>query len=451
MVAYPGGIYLSWQFVSWVERGNIMTTYVVYTDDLKPGMVIGSSVLGRGTTPLVNKGVSLTENLIASFKKHGILQVNIMLDNGVSSEAPSLLSSNLAREGKEKVEAVLSSAMGRLSLNDSDVSALAAIMTKVIDELFDGGSLMMEKLKAISDRDSVTYDHCWSVAVLSLALYKEARDSEWLPNGCYQDAVNIGIGALLHDIGKLSIPPSILNKPGPLDEEEWNVMKSHPSIGLEIARKHPNIMPMARGIIIHHHQRLDGKGYGPLEKENILCGDKIPRIVRLVTVADIYDALSTDRPYRPGFIPWSVLKIMKKSVGSAIDPFAFELLERIIVPFPSGAFLITKNGEICVVMSSGVDMGQRENGRPPSIKVLATVGSIKKSVPGDILRLEPSVVLLGAITLRGLAWRITRELSGISEALSKMMTPSRWLMLADWKEQILSAFLTEAGEEVEAS
>ena len=420
-----------------------MATYIVYTDDLKPGMIVGHLVLGKRRIPLVNQGVSLTEKLIRSLKRHGILQVYIMLDDGDSTLPPSLLSHELERAGRKEIEDVLSRSVSKMSVSDSDISVLSSVMSRVIDELFDGGPLMMENLKAVSDMDLVTYDHSWSVAVLSLALYKEARDSKWIPAGCFQDAVNVGVGALLHDIGKLCIPLSILNKPGSLDDKEWNVMKRHPFYGLELARKQPNIMPMARGIIIHHHERLDGKGYGPVEKENILSGDKIPRVIRLVSVADVYDALSSERPYRPGFIPWSVLNIMKKSSGYALDPFAIELLERIIVPFPVGSFLLTKKGEVCIVMSSGKSPEHCEDDRTPSVKVIATINIIRDTVLGDISRLDPLTVLLGAITLRGLAWRITRELIGLSEELAERMNPSQWRIFPEWKKQILSAFLMD--------
>ena len=102
------------------------------------------------------------------------------------------------------------------------------------------------------------------------------------------------IGGMLHDIGKIGIPESILNKPGPLDDREWELMKKHSDIGYKICRPLGKTLGLALEVIRHHHEKLDRSGY-----PEGLAAQRIPLVARIMAVVDIYDALITERPYRP--------------------------------------------------------------------------------------------------------------------------------------------------------
>lgn len=420
-----------------------MAVYVVSVEDLESGMVVAQPLMRSGGAPLVAEDVVLTSPLIEAIRRHGFQQILVREGKEPNEPSPSLVSADTEREGRQKVEAVFSGAISRMTISNRDVEVLSNLMSSVMEELSRGGPLFLGNLKAIEDMDRVTFDHCWSVAVLSLALYRKAVENAWVPLGSFQDGVNLGLGAVLHDLGKLRIPPEILNKPGKLNDEEWETMRLHPWYGLELLRSQPNVMPMARGIVIHHHQRLDGKGYGPRQSENILSGEAIPKAVRIVTVADVYDALATDRPYRPGFVPWEVLKLMRSSVGTALDPVAFGLLEQIVVPFPVGCFVLMRGGEICIITRSGMDHEKPAPKGSPWARVLAVMSSKKGRIPGEVFEFTSDEVLLGATTLRGLAWRVVRELSGVSEDLASRLNTSRWTIHAQWRERIAKAFSGE--------
>jgi putative nucleotidyltransferase with HDIG domain len=120
-------------------------------------------------------------------------------------------------------------------------------------------------------------------------------------------------GGLLHDIGKIGVPSSILDKAGPLTAEERIVIQSHTTIGAEIIRPiaaFQDLTPLVR----HHHELLDGSGY-----PDGLSGEEIPLLVRILTVADIFDALVSDRPYRPGLSPGEALKLLQDGAGTRYD------------------------------------------------------------------------------------------------------------------------------------
>jgi putative two-component system response regulator len=126
--------------------------------------------------------------------------------------------------------------------------------------------------------------------------------------------------AALHDVGKIGVPDQILLKPGPLNEAEWGVMRQHPQIGADIIGQHDNeLLTMARTIALTHHERFDGTGY-PMG----LVGEQIPLVGRIVALADVFDALMSQRPYKPAFSPSRSLEIMMGERGKHFDPMLLD-------------------------------------------------------------------------------------------------------------------------------
>jgi putative nucleotidyltransferase with HDIG domain len=180
---------------------------------------------------------------------------------------------------------------------------------------------------SIESKDAYTLGHCERVADYACAL---ARDVG------YDDITMFWfrIGALLHDVGKIAVPSEILNKPGHLTPEERAIMETHAAAGYDMLRDIDfpwDILPLVRG----HHERWDGKGY-----PDRLAADGIELSARIVCVADVFDALTTDRPYRRAFTWEEALTMMGKDVGKMFDPNLFPRFERImrsshVYSFPS--------------------------------------------------------------------------------------------------------------------
>ncbi|PLV60506.1 metal-dependent phosphohydrolase [Thermotoga sp. KOL6] len=110
----------------------------------------------------------------------------------------------------------------------------------------------------------------------------------------------------LHDIGKIAVPEHILNKPGKLSNEEFEVIKRHPQIGADILREYPELSSIVSAVL-YHHERIDGSGY-----PEGLKNDEIPLFARIIAVADVYDALTSDRPYRKSLKPEDAVNLMKE-------------------------------------------------------------------------------------------------------------------------------------------
>ncbi len=127
------------------------------------------------------------------------------------------------------------------------------------------------------------------------------------------------LGALLHDIGKIGIPRNVLLKPGPLTEEEWRVMRSHPIIGHRMMMRFPELIREA-DVVRAHHERWDGAGYPARLK-----GEDIPLFARLFSIVDTYDALTSDRPYRPAQGTDAAKRVIVEASGAQFDPALVEI------------------------------------------------------------------------------------------------------------------------------
>jgi putative nucleotidyltransferase with HDIG domain len=133
------------------------------------------------------------------------------------------------------------------------------------------------------------------------------------------------MGALLHDVGKIEVPTEILTKNGPLTEEERAIMERHAAAGADLLRdiEFPwDVLPMIRG----HHERWDGRGY-----PDGLSGEKIPLAARVLCIADVFDALASDRPYRAAFPRDEALAIMTRDIGKAFDPALFDRFLKVVM------------------------------------------------------------------------------------------------------------------------
>ena len=166
---------------------------------------------------------------------------------------------------------------------------------------------LMALTQALETRDLETQGHSDRVTSLSLTIAKEMAISS-------KEVQQIHWGALLHDVGKIGIPDHILRKPGPLNEEEWAVMKKHPDIGYDMLKDIQFLQP-ALNIVHDHHERFDGKGY-----PQGLKGKDIPLAARIFSIVDSYDAMTSDRPYRKKMSSVEALNELRKCSGSQFDP-----------------------------------------------------------------------------------------------------------------------------------
>jgi ribonuclease P protein subunit RPR2 len=164
---------------------------------------------------------------------------------------------------------------------------------------------------AVEARDAYTGKHAERVSAYGIAIARAGAMG-------LADDPQIEFGFLLHDIGKVAVPDAILFKPGPLDAAERAVIERHPVIGWEILRD-IDFLGEAKLVVRHHHERWDGAGY-----PDGLAGEGIPPAARVFAIADTFDALTTDRPYRPGMAIAAARDIVREAAGGQFDPAAVD-------------------------------------------------------------------------------------------------------------------------------
>jgi len=195
--------------------------------------------------------------------------------------------------------------------------------------------LTLIRLKNVNE---YTYMHSVAVCMLMVALGRQ------LGLGAAQ-IKQAGTAGLLHDIGKMVIPNEVLNKPGKLTDEEFAVMRSHPERGWEILKSCYQVHETALDVCLHHHERVDGKGY-----PKKLSGETLTLFARMGAVCDIYDAISSDRCYKPAWSPAESIRKMASWKDGHFDETVFQAFVKTIGIYPSGTLLKLKSGRLGVVM-----------------------------------------------------------------------------------------------------
>ena len=171
--------------------------------------------------------------------------------------------------------------------------------------------------KALELRDKGAVGHSLRVAELALRLGQVLGLSD-------KDLLLLRTGALLHDIGKIGVPDSLLYKPASLTNHEWSIMKQHPNFGAELVRSIPE-MQDTLPIILHHHERWDGTGY-----PNQLAGENIPFLARVCAITEVFDSLTSDQPYRAAWPIAHVTRKLEEESGKAFDPEMVKGFSRVV-------------------------------------------------------------------------------------------------------------------------
>jgi HD-GYP domain-containing protein (c-di-GMP phosphodiesterase class II) len=198
----------------------------------------------------------------------------------------------------------------------------------------------------------------------------------------------LGLGCLMHDVGKLQIPHSVLNKPGRLMPAETAVMQLHPILGYEMVEG--RIPPAAADIVLHHHQRYDGRGYpewnprGEIRRVGPLAGEEISIVCRIAAVCDVYDAATARGSHSPAKAPVQALYEMRTHYCDYFDPVVLGALRAIVPPFPIGQPVTLSNTCEAVV----VDFNASEPERPKVQVIFDPAGDDRQG--GEVIDLAES-------------------------------------------------------------
>ncbi len=248
------------------------------------------------------------------------------------------------------------------------------VIDNMIDSIYRNEDALIN-LTRIRNADEYTYLHSVGVSVLALTFGKYIGLKS-------QSLKDIGIAAMLHDVGKMKIPAQILNKKGNLTESEYEIMKKHVEIGNLILSRSTDLPPTSLSFISQHHERLDGSGY-PLG----LKGDELSLHGQIAAIVDVYDAMTSDRCYRDRCQPSEVLKNIFEWSKFHFNSDLVQKFIRCVGIYPVGTLVRLKNGLLAVVVQND---GERILN--PVVRVIYDAAREKYIMPKDILSVEENTV-----------------------------------------------------------
>ena len=212
---------------------------------------------------------------------------------------------------------------------------------QLVDEIADsvarnpGALISLARLKTV---DSYTYMHSVAVCAMMVALAKQLGMSE-------VDVRLAGLAGLMHDLGKALMPMEVLNKPGKLTDAEFKIIKSHPVEGHKLLLTGDHVDEVVLDVCLHHHEKMDGSGY-----PQGLIGDAISTFAKMGAVCDVYDAITSNRPYKVGWDPAESLRKMAEWANGHFDPVVFQAFVKTMGIYPVGSLVRLTSGRIGVVI-----------------------------------------------------------------------------------------------------
>ena len=328
------------------------------TRRLEEGSVLGRDVMdGRSTAiPLLRKGVKLTVRHREALLRSGVHAVYIDDAIGEGIEVTQAVDPATRRRATKAVAAAFEGCKESLTSGTpvsqsviSDLQKVAEMIARDIEENAD----MALALDDLGSADGYTLQHSIDVAAVGMLIGQRLfRERGWIDHTgrrTYERRdrrlARLGLGLLLHDIGKLAIPQDVLNKPGKLDPAEWELMRSHPRAGVEMLRS-DMISPLVKVVVRSHHERWDGGGY-----PDGLAGDEIHQLARIAAAADVYDAVTSERVYASARPPDIGVQVVLDGSGRAFDPDVVEVFRRVVTPYPPGVEVELGDGRRGVVVS----------------------------------------------------------------------------------------------------
>ena len=329
----------------------MVTIKYVRTRSLQKGMIIDQSIVDRAGRILIARRTPLDEYHIASIKKMGI--PGIYVREGEEDELPVDDEKKviIPESVQKEIEKHTVSDRAKVQLSESVKARVAEGIQYLYNDTESEGftstsrTIAEDLMKAISDNDAIavdisalkisdeyTFKHSVDVATMAMIVAKKHGLND-------KEVYDIGISGLLHDVGKSKIPNEILNKAGKLTDDEFAMMKQHSLFGYSILKNKEDLsIPIKLGVL-QHHEKMNGRGY-PMSVD----ADKINLFARIISVADIYDALVTERPYKKPFSPRDAVEMIM-SMTEELDINVMRSFLESVILYPVGTDVELSTGE----------------------------------------------------------------------------------------------------------
>lgn len=305
---------------------------------LREGMKLASTLYGKNNEKLLICGAILTDKYIQSINRLKYPGIYIEDDLSKDIDIINIISDSLRIETLNGVKKLFMKAESgsQQILNEKNI---ISYVESIIDELLRNRGMMVNMID-LKCFDNYTYSHSVNVAILSIIIGISLRLRR-------SELTNLGIGALMHDIGKVFISKKIINKQDKLTDEEFEEIKTHSMRGYEYLKEKFDFPNISYEAIVDHHEKFDGSGYPKGKKSN-----DISLFGRIIAISDVYDALTSERPYRKAINPSDSMEYIMAGAGNLFDPEIVEVFIHKIAPFPIGTMVNLSNGYIGLVIEN---------------------------------------------------------------------------------------------------
>jgi len=324
---------------------------------VQPGMKLGRTVFTDDGKVLLGNGMILTERLINGLAKANIDSIyiddprtsDIMVEDLVRPETRQIAAAAIQQTVKQLSNSNRLSR--RVSVKEMGLHFQQAFLS-ILNDLMSNQQIMVH-LSNISAYSGSMYQHSVNVAILSTAVGMSIGYNR-------QQLMELGIGALLHDIGKIQLPQEMQKKETRWSAEELEIAKQHTMMGFNLLRKQHNISLLSAHVALQHHERLDGSGY-----PQGLKGSQIHEYAQIVGICDVYDSLTTSRPWRKRYMPQDALEYLFGSGGHHFELRLVNAFRQHIAVFPIGSSIVLNTGESGVVCKVDPECCHR-----PTVRIL---------------------------------------------------------------------------------
>lgn len=357
---------------------------LVATTSVGAGTVLAKAIYNDKGQVLLNEGITLKESLIQRLQDLGISYIFIKEDGTEDIEYSGTISDTVRREAIQTICNTFEEIQKDQKLSGSFVidkasKRFADIIRNLLTEIKE----KKELLNLISDAfsyDNYIFIHSLNVTLYSLAIGMELKLTT-------KELEILGLGAIFHDIGKLKIPLDVLMKPGKLSDEEYETIKRHAEDGFEILRKVHTIPLLVAHCAYQHHERNNGSGY-----PRGLQGQDIHYFGKIIAVADVFDAVTSNRVYRKAMLPSEALEILYAGSGTLFEQQVIEAFRLAVAIYPVGLSVVLNDGRKGIVSGQNTGIGDR-----PHIRIMEHNG--EKVTPYDIdLKQELNVIIISCDT-----------------------------------------------------
>lgn len=308
---------------------------LISIDEAQPGMILGKTILREEDGQILLRSNSILKAHYIQKIKELKYEYIYILSPGENNVDPNI--QPIKDETKVKALETIKLTVEQIKKNtEINLVKIKEVITEMIDQILNSPEVVYNLIE-INQHDNYTYMHSVNVATLSLMTGS-------LMGLNRKNLEILGISALMHDLGKILIDQSILNKSEKLEDHEYEVLKEHATKGYELLKNGYKQSYLPAHVALQHHERIDGSGY-----PKGLSGNKIHRFAKIVAVADVFDAMTSNRIYQKAQPVYLGIREMVQNMNSKYDHEVVDYFSRIVAPYPTGTVLTMNTGDKAIV------------------------------------------------------------------------------------------------------